>query len=86
MKIRLSKHAEAEMRLRRIPHRLLNSVLQEPQQIVAERGNRKAYQSKVDFGKGAMFLLRAIVDDTTDPAVVVTTYRTRKIGKYWRRT
>ena len=31
-----------------------------------------------------MMLVRAIVDDRVDPAVVVTAYRTNKIGKYWR--
>ncbi len=30
-----------------------------------------------------MFLLRVIVDDSVDPAVVVTAYRTTKIEKYW---
>ena len=49
-----------------------------------ERGNKKVYQSQLDFGSGKVFLLRAIVDDTVDPAVVVTVYRTSKIGKYWR--
>ncbi len=29
-------------------------------------------------------LLRAVVDDSADPAVVVTVYRTSKIHKYWR--
>jgi hypothetical protein len=33
-----------------------------------------------------MFLLRAIVADNVDPAVVVTVYRTSKISKYWRMT
>jgi len=30
-----------------------------------------------------MFLLRIIVDDSLDPAVVVTVYRTTKVEKYW---
>jgi hypothetical protein len=29
-----------------------------------------------------MFLVRVIVDDSQDPAVVVTAYRTTKIEKY----
>ena len=84
MNFKLSKHAEEELRLRRIPRGLLDSVLQNPQQVVPERGNKKAYQSQLDFGGGKMFLLRAIVDDTIDPAVVVTVYRTSKISTYWR--
>jgi len=48
------------------------------------RGEKKAYQSQVDFGQGKVFLLRAIVNDSVDPAVVITAYRTSKISKYWR--
>lgn len=83
MNYRLSKHAEEELNLRRIGRDLLDSVLQNPQQIVSERKPKKAYQSQLDFGGGRVFLLRVIVDDTTDPAVVVTAYRTKKIAKYW---
>jgi hypothetical protein len=63
---------------------MLESVLENPQQVLAERGGKKAYQSQLDFGGGKIFLLRAIVDETVDPAMVVTVYRTSKIGKYWR--
>jgi hypothetical protein len=63
---------------------LLDSVLQSPQQIVDEKNGRRAYQSRLDFGGGRIFLLRAIVVDTVDPAVVVTVYRTTRIAKYWR--
>lgn len=44
---------------------------------------RRAYQSRRDIG-GKMFLIRAIVDSATDPAVVVTVYRTTKLQKYWK--
>jgi hypothetical protein len=62
----------------------LESVLENPQQVLPERGGKKAYQSQLDFGGGKIFLLRAIVDETVDPAMVVTVYRTSKISKYWR--
>jgi len=58
--------------------------LQNPHQIVEEYGNKKAYQSKVDFGEGKVYLLRVIVADNVNPATVVTVYRTSKIKKYWR--
>jgi hypothetical protein len=74
------------MERRAIPESLLQSVLEAPQQILSEYGGKKAYQSQVDFGAGNVFLLRAIVDDTVEPAAVVTVYRTRKIDKYWRGT
>jgi len=61
---------------------LLEAVLEKPDQVVRERGAVKAYQSKCEIG-GKMFLLRVMVDDSVDPAVVVTAYRTTKIEKYW---
>ena len=86
MIFRFSNHAREEMKRRAIPERILELVLNDPQQIVPERGSLKAYQSVVDFGDGKQFLLRAIVDDTLEPAIVVTVYRTSKIGKYWRQS
>lgn len=84
MSFKLSRHAKKEMERRAIPLTLLESVLQHPQQVVPERGDKKAYQSHLDFGGGKFFLLRAIVDDTVDPGIVVTVYRTSKISKYRR--
>ena len=84
MNFKVSNHAEQELVLRRIPRALMDEVLRQPQQIVPERPPQKAYQSQVDVGGGRIMLLRAIVDDTIEPAVVVTVYRTSKISKYWR--
>ena len=83
VRYRLSNHEREEMERRKIPLPLLETALETPGQIVAERGALKAYQSKCDIG-GKMFLLRVIVDDSVDPAVVVTAYRTTKVEKYWR--
>lgn len=84
MNFRFSKHAESEVVLRQIPRELVEEVLRQPQQIVPERPPKKAYQSQVDFGGGRIFLLRVIVDDTIEPAILVTLYRTKKINKYWK--
>ena len=84
MNFKFSKHAESELVLRQIPRAFAEEVLRQPQQIVPERSPKKAYQSQVDFGSGRMFLLRVIVDDTVEPAMVVTVYRTTKINKYWK--
>ncbi|MGH7952530.1 MAG: DUF4258 domain-containing protein [Limisphaerales bacterium] len=84
MNFRFSKHAESELILRKIPREFVENVLRQPQQTVPERPPKKAYQSKVDFGAGKIFLLRVIVDDTIEPAIVVTLYRTKKINKYWK--
>jgi hypothetical protein len=84
MRYTLSRHAQQEIERRRIPLALLEAALEKPDQVVPERGVAKAYQSKCDIG-GKMFLLRVIVDDSVDPAVVVTAYRTTKIEKYWEK-
>ena len=86
MKFRLSRHALEEIERRGIPRDLLDQVLQNPQQILPERDGKKIYQSQVEFGGSKLFLLRAIVNDAVEPAVVVTVYRTSKIEKYWRPT
>lgn len=86
MKFILSPHAKLEMVRRQIPLSLLEPILQKPQQVVAEKRGRKAYQTQVDFGDGKIFLLRVIVEDDVDPANVITVYRTSKISKYWRVT
>jgi hypothetical protein len=56
---RFSNHAKQEIERRGIALTLVESILNAPQQIIAEKAGRKAYQSKVDFG-GKTFLLRII--------------------------
>ena len=84
MRFKISHHAEEEIERRKIPLFLLKSVLEKPQQVITEKRDRKVYQSQLDFGEGKIFLLRAIIDDQVEPAVVITVYRTSKIEKYWR--
>ncbi|MFM5983957.1 MAG: DUF4258 domain-containing protein [Sphaerospermopsis kisseleviana] len=84
MRYQISRHAQTEMERRKISVSLVESVLENPQQILLEREGRKVYQSKIDFGTGKLFLLRVIVADDVDPTVVITVYRTSKIEKYWR--
>jgi hypothetical protein len=84
MTFEISRHAREEMERRAIPLNIVESVLQNPQQIVDEYGNKKAFQSIMDIGTGKDYLVRVIVNDTLDPAKVVTVYKTSKIMKYWR--
>jgi hypothetical protein len=72
------------MERRGISLALVESVLENPQQIVPEYEEKKAYQSKIDFGGGKSYLLRVIVDDQVVSPWVITAYRTSKIFKYWR--
>ncbi len=78
-----SNHALQELQRRGLQQNMVESVLNNPQQILEEKEGRKAYQSQVDFGGGKIYLVRVIVADDLDPAVVITAYRTSKITKYW---
>lgn len=83
MIFRFTRHAEEELVHRRIPRHIVQNVLDAPEQIVPEREGKRAYQSVVNMG-GKNFLIRVIVDDRTDPGVVITVYRTSRIDKYRR--
>lgn len=63
---------------------MVERVVRQPEQIVAEHGVAKAYQSRVPNEDGTLSLVRVIVDDAVDPLTVITVYRTSKIAKYWR--
>lgn len=78
-----SKHVLEELDERKIARELVEQVLQSPQQKVPEVENVTCYQSRVDMG-GKEYLLRVMVNETVNPAKVVTVYRTSKVTKYWR--
>ncbi|MBU1183363.1 MAG: DUF4258 domain-containing protein [Proteobacteria bacterium] len=84
MKFEISRHARNEMNRREIPENLVQTILQNPEQIVDEYGNMKAYQSLIGSETGKNYLVRVIVNDTVEPEKVVTVYKTSKIKKYWR--
>ena len=73
------------MKRRGISPDVVEQVLRNPGQIVEGYGNKKAYQSIIDFENDKSYLVRVIVDTLTDPLMVVTVYRTSKIDKYWKR-
>jgi hypothetical protein len=79
-----SKHLYEELERRKIPRKLLEQVLQAPEQKVPELDNVTCYQSQMEI-EGKRCLLRVLVNETIDPYIVVTAYRTSKISKYWRR-
>lgn len=83
MSFYISRHAEEERERRNIPPEVLEAVLQNPQQIVQDK-DKKAYQSQIQFENGKTYLVRAIVADNTNPAIVITVYRTSQIARYWR--
>jgi hypothetical protein len=85
MKFEISRHAHEEMGRRGIPLNIVETIMQNPQQIVDEYGNKKAYQSIIKIETAKDYLVRVIVNDALDPAKVITVYRTSKISKYWRK-
>lgn len=78
-----SGHAKQELINRRIPQQLAEGALQNPQQKFPDSEDMVCYQSLVKFD-GKTYLLRLFVNETVDPSVVATLYRTSKIKKYWR--
>ena len=84
MSFHFSKHVQEELETRKIARVLLDQVLHAPEQKVPEVEGITCFQSRVDIG-GKQYLLRVMVNDSVDPSVVVTVYRTNKIAKYWRK-
>jgi len=84
MTYRLSRHAASEPDRRQIPNLWLNALLEAPEQRIEQPGGTEVLQSRFVTEDGKMYLLRAVVTTDTEPAIVVTVYRTSKIQKYWR--
>ena len=85
MNFHLSAHAQAEMQRRGIPQSVLDSVLAAPEQKVPDHDTIVCYQSHVTINNKP-YLLRVMVEESKQPPVVVTVYRTSKISKYWSQT
>ena len=83
MRFVLTKHARIEMIRRRIPEALVNQVAYAPEQVVKEHGDIVCHQAKTRE-EGKSYLIRVMINPATDPAQIVTAYKTSKIGKYWR--
>jgi hypothetical protein len=86
MDFRLSRHAEWEMARRGILRGLVEAVIARPEQRVVDESypGRWIHQSRLRFEDGKMYLLRVVVAEDEQPPLVITTYRTSKIEKYWR--
>ena len=82
MNFRVSIHAEQELQKRRIPREVAEAVVRNPQQKVPETTRVMCYQSRVEID-GKTYLLRVMVNEAVDPALVITVYRTSKISKCW---
>ena len=83
MNFTLTRHAQEQLVDRKIPIEFLEFVLENPGQIVEERG-LNVYQSQVEID-GRTHLLRVVANDRTNPVIVVTVYPTTQINRYWRK-
>jgi hypothetical protein len=79
----ISKHAEEEMVRRQISLEQVGSLMNHPDQIVEAHAGLVCYQC-LSTKNGKPALLRAIVNEATNPKNIVTIYRTSKIKKYWK--
>lgn len=80
-----TEHAVEEMRRRGLSEELVCSVLERPDQRFTVRPGRVVVQTRVaPPGSSDVYLMRVFVDVDREPPEVVTTYRTRKVEKYWR--
>ena len=86
MNYRLSRHATEEMARRGISVQTVESILDNPQQVVLDATGKRVYQSKVDFHAGKTYLVRVVINEEGDVPLVVTVYRTSKVEKYWRKS
>ena len=83
MNFYFSKHALEELERRNIPKMLVERVLASPEQKHPVLDDITCYQSRVEIS-GKPYLLRVLVNETVNPSVVVTVFRTSKVRKYWR--
>ena len=83
MSFRISNHAREEMTRRGIDLEVVESVLAAPGQIGQEHGGIVCYQSPV-IDEAKRYLLRLMVNDSVEPMVLVTIYKTSKLNKYWQ--
>jgi hypothetical protein len=83
----ISAHAKFQMKRRRIPKDVLDTILKAPEQVMDSMAGRKIFQSRFSFsekGDTKQYLVRVIMDFNADPPKVVTVYRTSRVDKYWR--
>ena len=79
-----SRHAREEIARRAIPMGIIVDVLRNPGQAIALTSSRRVFQSRVTIADKS-YLVRVIVDVRDRAQLVVTAYRTSKLGKYWRK-
>lgn len=84
-KVVISGHAREQMEERGITEELIFSIIENPQQTIAQGEDKLIYQSICYFQEEAKeFLVRVFVNIIKIPNLVITVYLTSKVEKYWR--
>ena len=77
----LSPHAEEKIIQRQISLKILQDILNNPEQILEEDG-LKVYQGTFVTINNKTYLLRIYINDLVEPQKIVTLYVTSKLRKY----
>ncbi len=77
----LSPHAEEKIIQRQISLKILQDILNNPEQILEEDG-LKVYQGTFVTINNQTYLLRIYINDLVEPQKIVTLYVTSKLKKY----
>lgn len=82
-KVEIIPIAERKLKRRGIKREWIEGTLLNPSQVVDSYGGRKVAQKKFLINDKE-YLLRIIYEDTEAKYVVVTTYLTSQVSRYWK--
>ena len=77
-----SNHAMQQMEIRGISREMVDKVILKPDQRLEQDG-LIIYQGFIKEENDQNYLIRVFINFDKDPALVVTVYKTSKIGKYY---
>ncbi|MBN2472887.1 MAG: DUF4258 domain-containing protein [Anaerolineae bacterium] len=84
MLVRLTRHAEKQIVVRRLDRDQVIAVALNPEQIVEAVGEHPVAQSQIEYA-GQKALLRVVFHDNVDVRLIITAYPTTQIDKYWQK-
>ncbi len=82
-KVEIIPLAERKSKRRGIQREWIEGTLSNPSQVLDGYGGRKVAQKKLLINDKE-YLLRVVYEDTEKTYIVVTTYLTSQIGRYWK--
>ena len=84
MDVIINEHARFEIQRRAIEETDIITLINKPQQRISSIRGRIVLQSKYfDKTERKEMLLRVIGKESPEGFIVITAYKTSKIGKYW---